>query len=139
MFDKVITIEQDKQRVLNFRDKTSAYFNKFILNDNKSSFIYGSSQNSLSVEKVDKILNGHKIDLLFIDGDHAYKSILCDWLLYNKFVAKGGIIAFHDSVSKVDNHGVPKFLKKLNSFNNNVKLHNIVHSSNFGLSYYYNS
>ena len=139
MFDKIITIEQDKQRVLNFRDKTSAYFNKFILNDNRSSFIYGPSQDPSSVEKVDKLLDGHNVDLLFIDGDHAYKSILCDWLLYNKFVAKGGIIAFHDSVAKVDNHGVPKFLKKIKSFNNNVKLHNIVYSSNFGLSYYYNS
>jgi len=139
MFDKVISIEQDKQRVLNFRDKTSAYYKKFILNDSRSCFIYGSSQDPSSVEKIDKLLKGNKVDLLFIDGDHQYKSILCDWLLYNKFVDKGGIIAFHDCVSIVDNHGVPKFLKKIKSFNNNVKLHNIVHSSNFGISYYYNS
>ena len=59
MFDKVISIEQDKQRVLNFRDKTSAYYKKFILNDSRSCFIYGSSQDPSSVEKIDKLLKGN--------------------------------------------------------------------------------
>jgi len=38
------------------------------------------------------------IGLLFIDGDHSYKSVLMDYLLYSKHLIKGGYIAFHDHV-----------------------------------------
>jgi predicted O-methyltransferase YrrM len=38
----------------------------------------------------------HPIDLLFIDGDHRYKGVRQDYLLWNPFIPKGGRIAFHD-------------------------------------------
>jgi predicted O-methyltransferase YrrM len=37
------------------------------------------------------------IDLLFIDGDHSYMSVLVDYHYFNYFANKGAIIAFHDS------------------------------------------
>ena len=74
--------------------------------DMKSSFIFGSSHDPSSVEKLEKILKGKKLDLLFIDGDHNYKSVLSDWLLYKEFVVKGGIIAFDDCESNCNNYGV---------------------------------
>ena len=43
-----------------------------------------------------KILQGKKIDLLFIDGDHTYEGVKKDWEMYSPLVRKGGIIAFHD-------------------------------------------
>ena len=137
MFEKTITIENQKYRVFRFTENMNKFHNKFVFNDLKSRFIFGLSHDTSSVEKVDKILNGEKLDLLFIDGDHAYKSVLFDWLLYNNFVSKGGIIAFHDCVANDDNYGVPKFLKKIKSFDSSIKLKKIVESKNFGIAYYY--
>ena len=138
MFEKTITIEHQKYRVFRFTENMNKFHNKFVLNDLKSRFIFGLSHDTSSVEKVDKLLNGEKLDLLFIDGDHTYKSVLCDWLLYKNFVAKGGIIAFHDCIANDDGYGVPKFLKKIKLFNSKIKLKKIVYSKNFGIAYYFN-
>lgn len=37
------------------------------------------------------------ISLLFIDGNHSYGYVKTDFLLWEKYLVKGGIIAFHDS------------------------------------------
>ena len=138
MFKKTITIEHQKHRVHRFTENMNKFHKKFVFNDLKSRFIFGLSHDTSSVEKVDKVLDGEKLDLLFIDGDHAYKSVLCDWLLYKNFVAKSGIIAFHDCIGNDDGYGVPKFLKKIKSFDSKIKLKKIVDSKNFGIAYYYN-
>ena len=132
----MITIEHQKNRVSNFTENMNNFYGKFVLNDLKSKFIFGLSHDTTSVEKLEKILNGKKLDLLFIDGDHNYKNVLCDWLLYKNFVAKGGIIAFHDIVANDDGWGVPKFLKKIKYFDKSVKLKKIIKSKNFGIGYY---
>ena len=137
MFEKTITIEHQKHRIHKFTENMNKFHKKFVLNDLKSKFIFGLSHDTSSVEKVDKVLNGEKLDLLFIDGDHRYKSVLCDWLLYKNFVAKKGIIAFHDCVGNDDGFGVPRLLKKIKSFDSKIKLKKIVHSKNFGIAYYY--
>ena len=138
MFKKTITIEHQKYRVHRFTENMNKFHKKFVFNDLKSRFIFGLSHDTASVEKVEKVLDGGKLDLLFIDGDHTYKSVLCDWLLYKNFVAKGGIIAFHDCIGNDDGYGVPKFLKKIKSFDSKIKLKKIVDSKNFGIAYYYN-
>jgi len=66
-------------------------------------------ENSQSVEcqmNVQKILNGRKIDFLFIDADHSYEGVKKDFTLYSNFVRKPGLIAFHDIL---DECGVDKF------------------------------
>ena len=138
MFEKAITIEHQTSRISTFVDNMNKFHNKFVLNDLKSRFIIGLSHDTSSVEKVDKLLDGERLDLLFVDGNHNYKNVLCDWLLYKNFVAKNGIIAFHDCVGNDDNYGVPRFLKKINSFDSKIKLLKIVDSKNFGIAYYYN-
>ena len=137
IFEKTITIEHQKDRIFKFTENMNKFHNKFVFNDSKSRFIYGLSHETSCVEKIDKVLDGEKLDLLFIDGDHTYKSVLCDWLIYKNFVAKGGVVAFHDCVGKGDNNGVPKFLKKIKSFDSSIKLKKIVESKNFGIAYYY--
>ena len=137
LFEKTITIENQKYRVAKFTENMNKFYKKFVFNDLKSRFIFGSSHDTSSVEKIDKLLNGEKLDLLFIDGDHNYKNVLCDWLLYKNFVSKGGIIAFHDCVANDDGYGVPKLLKKIKSLDDSIKLNNIVDSKNFGIAYYY--
>jgi len=37
------------------------------------------------------------ISLLFIDGDHRYSVVKQDFLLWEPFVVRGGLIVFHDS------------------------------------------
>jgi len=39
------------------------------------------------------------IRLLWIDGDHSYEAVKKDFLLWEPFVAPGGVIAFHDTYS----------------------------------------
>ena len=48
------------------------------------------------INKVGNILNGEKLDFLFIDGDHEYEGVKKDYNNYSKYVKKGGLIAFHD-------------------------------------------
>tara|TARA_Y100000590_G_scaffold127688_1_gene145994 strand:- start:30073 stop:30750 length:678 start_codon:yes stop_codon:yes gene_type:complete len=137
IFKKTITMEHQKYRVFKFIENMNKFNKKFVFNDLKSSFIFGLSHDTSSIEKLDKLLNGKKLDLLFIDGDHAYKSVLGDWLIYKSFVNKNGIIAFHDCVANDDNFGVPKLLRKLKNFDSKIKLKKIIKSKNFGIAYYY--
>lgn len=39
----------------------------------------------------------HKIDFLFLDGDHSEQAIQRDWEDWHEFVIPGGVIAFHDA------------------------------------------
>jgi len=56
----------------------------------------GSSRSPDMVAQVNAALSGRKLDLLFIDGDHAYAGARADFLNYRQFVREGGTIAFHD-------------------------------------------
>ncbi|GAH99526.1 unnamed protein product, partial [marine sediment metagenome] len=56
----------------------------------------GNSNNKNTLKKVKNILNGEKLHLLFIDGDHSYDCVKKDFELYSPLVKKGGVIAFHD-------------------------------------------
>ncbi len=38
--------------------------------------------------------------MLWIDGSHIYEDVKKDFLLWSKFLKKGGIIVFHDSNKK---------------------------------------
>jgi predicted O-methyltransferase YrrM len=70
---------------------------------------------SETLNKVKQILNGKKIDFLFIDGDHTYYGVRSDFEMYAPLVSDGGIIAFHDIVPNQTEHEdantieVPKF------------------------------
>lgn len=64
--------------------------------DCKSNFISGNSQDPLNLIEVERILNGRKIDFLFIDGDHTENGVTRDFFLYKHLVRDGGWIGFHD-------------------------------------------
>ena len=40
------------------------------------------------------------LDLLYIDGDHKYISVLVDYHTFNYFLKQGGYVAFHDAIHK---------------------------------------
>lgn len=62
-------------------------------------FVRGSSYDPATVARVEAVLRGRQLDLLFIDGDHAYSGVSADFFAYRPLVRDGGLIAFHDIVS----------------------------------------
>jgi predicted O-methyltransferase YrrM len=54
-----------------------------------------------TVESVESILRGEKLDFLFIDGDHSYNGAKTDFELYGRLVRSGGLIGMHDIVEAV--------------------------------------
>lgn len=78
-----------------------------------SKIVCGDSRHAVTVQTVSGILDGRKVDHLFIDGDHEYTAVLSDFLGYAPFVREGGIVGFHDSQWKMG--GVPTFLNDLRS------------------------
>ena len=65
--------------------------------DMRDCLILGDSASEATLNTVIRRLTGHPIDLLFIDGDHHYEGARRDYDLYEPLVAKGGLIAFHDT------------------------------------------
>lgn len=58
--------------------------------------LHGSSHDDSMLKKVGDLLNGDKVDFLFIDGDHTFTGVKLDYLMYKDFVKPGGWIGFHD-------------------------------------------
>lgn len=71
-------------------------FRSFISENQKFNFIEGDSHSEETLEKVKKVLDGKKIDFLFIDGDHRYEGVKKDFEIYSQLVSDDGIIGFHD-------------------------------------------
>jgi hypothetical protein len=57
--------------------------------------IVGDSHSLTTIAEVRQILNGEKVDWLFIDGDHG-PGALNDYNDYKQFVRLGGFIGLHD-------------------------------------------
>jgi hypothetical protein len=136
IFSNVITIEKNHQRVNQFSENTLKFYKKWILDD-KSKFVIGLSHDPLSVFKVYDTVD--KVDFLFIDGDHSYKSVLSDWLLYSPLVSSGGMVVFHDTKEiSEEGGGVPRLISELETgrFDKKYKLQHIDYSDQIGISYY---
>ena len=56
--------------------------------------ILGDSHKIDTMVKLKQMLNGGKIDILFLDAAHTYNDTLADYLAYGPLTT--GIIAFHD-------------------------------------------
>ena len=91
-------------------------FMKYFVSDDKNakvSIILGDSHNSETLEKLKKVLNGEKIDFLFIDGDHRYDGVKSDFEMYKSLVKSGGLIGFHDIVDTEYHHKLDCYVDKL--------------------------
>jgi len=55
-------------------------------------FILGNSHNEL------RTLPTAHFDLIFVDADHSWVSILPEFKLVEKLIAKGGMIVYHDTI-----------------------------------------
>jgi cephalosporin hydroxylase len=85
--------------------------------------IAGDSHSEPVRARVEALLGGRRLDLLFIDGDHSYEGVRRDFESYSPLVRAGGLIAFHDIVpdfrtrfgthTSSDSGGVPAFWQEL--------------------------
>ena len=73
-------------------------YRSFALPGQKMELLRLDSHDKKTLAKVRKILDGREIDVLFIDGDHAYEGVKKDFETYSPLVRRGGIIVFHDIV-----------------------------------------
>jgi len=73
-------------------------YKRFAKQTQQIHLIRGDSHSMDTLEKVIRILNGAKLDCLFIDADHTYEGVKKDFLMYSPLVREGGLIAFHDIV-----------------------------------------
>jgi cephalosporin hydroxylase len=70
--------------------------------------IRGDSSTPQTLARVQSLLNGRPLDLLFIDGDHSYDGVKADFENYSPLVRPGGLIALHDIVPDFGTrHGKP--------------------------------
>jgi|TARA_Y100000310_G_scaffold74520_1_gene70747 cephalosporin hydroxylase len=138
IFDKVITIENKNDRIREFGLNIQKYYGKWILDDGKSYFIHGNSNDPKTIINLYELTN--EVDIIFIDALHSYESVLTDWLVYSPRVKKGGIVAFHDCEKRFPNRkGVAEFIDDLESGNidgKKYKMNKIVHSTEQGICWY---
>jgi cephalosporin hydroxylase len=59
-------------------------------------FLRRDSHDAATQAAVAELLGGREVDFLMIDGDHTYAGVADDYRAYSRFVADGGLIAFHD-------------------------------------------
>mgnify|MGYP001560589978 CR=1 FL=1 len=139
LFDKVITIEKSHERIRTFGTHLRTFHGRWVLDDHRSAFIVGMSYDPATIEKTYRCAKGG-VDLLFIDGDHQYASVLTDWLLYSPLVKPGGLVAFHDVALRVkDHYGVPDFLDRLSQGSIDGqprRLQTIRYTKNLGIAFY---
>jgi len=90
-------------------------------------YVHGSSYSPRIVRRVERLLKGRKLDVLFIDGDHRYEGVKRDFLSYRHLVRDGGSILFHDIVLDHGarfgrtalgawSGGVPQFWQEVSAF-----------------------
>jgi predicted O-methyltransferase YrrM len=75
-------------------------FKYFSREKQKIVVIKGSMHDPKIFDDIKKILGNYKIDFLFHDVDHSYEGVKKDFEMYSPLVRKGGIIAFHNIVTK---------------------------------------
>lgn len=71
-------------------------FRQFPAKQQSLTLIAGDSHSPETRKRVETLMSGIRLDLLFIDGDHSFEGAKKDFEMYSGLVAEGGVIAFHD-------------------------------------------
>ncbi|MBS1550595.1 MAG: class I SAM-dependent methyltransferase [Bacteroidetes bacterium] len=114
--EKIISIDlPDGQYGGGYDEKRIKFFREFSHGREKCElyFIRGDSKSKDTMERLEKILSGKKIDFLYIDGDHTYEGIKKDFTIYSNYMASDGLIGFHDINTHKEGYGVVKFWNEI--------------------------
>lgn len=79
---------EDMERIENWLDKRQ---NTFIGNRDSH-----KEETVAEVKEALQSVGAEKLDILYIDGDHAYEGVKKDFEMYSPVVTPGGFIIFHD-------------------------------------------
>ena len=102
-----------------YRKPLNRFFCSSFFETQRIHFLRENSQSAECQMSVQKILNGRKIDFLFIDADHSYEGVKKDFKLYSDFVRKSGLVAFHDIL---DECGVDKFWSEVRPYYKHMEI-----------------
>lgn len=74
-------------------------FRRFPRGHQKLNLLRADSHAPETKQRVMDILEGERLDYLFVDADHTYSGVQQDFQMYSSLVRSGGIVAFHDIVT----------------------------------------
>jgi cephalosporin hydroxylase len=121
--NKIISLDIDFQGRKDFYPK---------FNPNKEiNLLTSDSHRKETRKKVEDMLNGSRLDFLYIDGDHSYEGVKNDFEMYHTLLTDDGIIGMHDITHP--GTGVPKFWSEINEkyqtaeFGNSVTKNGLVY------------
>lgn len=100
-----------------YRKSLNRFCCSFFNESRQAFFLRQNSHSTGCLERLKTILNGRKIDFLFIDADHSYEGVKQDFKNYSRLVKKDGLIAFHDIVK----HDLPEAVCNTDKFWSEVK------------------
>jgi cephalosporin hydroxylase len=95
-------------------------------------FISGDSHDFSILLEAENILNGEKLDFIFIDGDHTEEGVTKDFLMYKHLVKENGWIGFHDIKNSQFHNDNNCFVDRLWSRLSGDKVEFIDNSTGFG-------
>lgn len=100
-----LIVSLDSRHGHDFNRTNEALFRLFPRGKQVLHLIRGNSHSPRTLRELQSVLNGAKIDLIFIDGDHTYSGVRRDFINILPLMARNGAMAFHDiSAIKVDYH-----------------------------------
>jgi predicted O-methyltransferase YrrM len=90
-------------------------YRRFASAAQKLHLIRADSHRPETLEQVENILAGSKLDFVFIDGDHTYEGVSQDFQKYRQLCARDAVIGFHDIVPNAADPDceVPRFWNDL--------------------------
>jgi cephalosporin hydroxylase len=96
----------------------SRLYRSFARERQRVELVRGNSHAEVTQDRIRRLLDGRRLDLLFVDGDHTYDGVTHDFDDYAPLVRTGGLIAFHDIVpggpgKHGDPGGVPRFWQEV--------------------------
>jgi predicted O-methyltransferase YrrM len=79
-----------------YNDRHVELFKLFPSEGQKLHIVTADSHIPETRDRVNALLGGTQVDLLFIDGDHSYEGVKKDFEMFSPLVSPSGLIVFHD-------------------------------------------
>jgi len=111
-------------------------YQSFATNNQTIHTIRTGSQNQVTRKKLEDLLDGKKIDFLYIDGNHLYDMVKSDFEMFSPLLSEDGVVAFHDiSPASINKNDVPRFWNEIKDKHDFIEIIDIefILNGGFGL------